>query len=241
MTPGWAATEGDATDGGATDGIADASVGATDAAALGAFFAPLLAASFVVVLPGVADGDVFAVVDAVEAGATCPDVVDVAGDAGDALAGDDAAGAVAIASVGAAAPVEPCTGGFALTSGLGMCVVAANGAGMTGCGNASRMTGDVALSSARVSGNGSGAVAQPDATTAATIADRIVAMGMPDMRDPLIRYGISTSSSSRRRSDGIEPGDERFPDRLERLTQWSADPLEPRLQPMEIGGKFGHM
>ena len=78
MTPGWAATEGDAADGDAADGIADASVGATDAAALGAFFAPLLAASFVVILPGAADDDDFPVVDAVEAGAACPDVVDLA-------------------------------------------------------------------------------------------------------------------------------------------------------------------
>ena len=204
MTPGWAATEGDA-----ADGIADASVGATDAAAFGAFFAPLLAASFVVVLPSAADGDVFAVVDAVEAGAARPDVVDVAGDAGealDALDADDPAGAVAIASVGPSALVEPCTGDFALTSGLGMLVVAATGAGMTGCGNASRMTGDVARSSARVNGSGSGAVAQPDATRAAVIANTIVATRMLDTLDLQIGYGISSSCSPRRRSDDIEAG-----------------------------------
>ena len=186
-------------------------MGATDAAAFGAFFAPLLAASFVVVLPSAADDDDFPVVDAVEAGAACPDVVDLGDvvddavdDAGDDLDADDPACAAATESVGPSAPVEPCIGGCALTSGLGISVAAAIGAGMTGCGNASRMTGDVARSSARVSGNGSGAVAHPDATRAAAIVNTVVATRMLDTRDLQIGCGISTLCSSRRGSDDVE-------------------------------------
>ena len=64
----------------------------------------------------------------------------------------------------------PCTGADALTSGLGVAVVAVTGAGTTGCGNISRTTGDVATSSLAVIGRGSvGALAQA-ATKSATDA-----------------------------------------------------------------------
>ena len=79
-------------------------------------------------------------------------------------------------------PVAPGTSAFAPASALGASDVAAKGAGITGCGSASRITGDVALSSARVSGNGSGVVAQPDATRVAAMSNTIVAPRALDFR-----------------------------------------------------------
>ena len=193
-----AADEGiaEASVGGADDGEAgnaDAEDGDEDDATLGAFLPPLLAASLAFVLPCAADGDVFDAFDAAFAGTACPDgeEADPADVAVDAPAAEDPGGiTVAVASgapVASAAPVVPAapvasrTGTFALASGLGTSVVAATGAGITGCGNASRITGDVALSSARVSGNGSGVVTQPDATSATAMSEAIVAIRAPSL------------------------------------------------------------
>ena len=226
---------------GAPDGAEadDCDNDAVDAeAAFAAFLALLPAAPFVVALPCAANGDVLPVFEAAAGGAVsadgdvaaydvdAADVADAtdAADAGDEPDPDAPAGAVAgeslapVEPIAPAAPGVPRTGGFAPASGFGMPVVAATGAGITGCGNASRMTGDVALSSARVSGNGSGAVTQPAATSDAAIAASTIATRVrdaPDVRDSPnaetapnvlhLEFGCdtSTSCSSRHRSDGV--------------------------------------
>ena len=189
------ADDGEAGDAGAEDVVEDVEgEEGEDEATFGALLPPLLVASLVLVGPCAADGEVFDAFDAAFADAACPDgeEADPADVAVDAPAAEDPGGiTVSVASAVPAAPAvtvapevpaAPCPGAFALASGLGISVVvAATGAGITGCGSASRITGDVALSSARVSGNGSGAVAQPDATSATAMSEAIAAIRAPDL------------------------------------------------------------